>query len=148
MLTAKSWDSAEIHDVMWLALRPHATPGRDRFVVEGPDLRLSPQSSVTFSMAVHELCTNAIKYGALSADGGRVAIAWTMDGGRFRWRWQESGGPPVREPASKGFGSRMIERALALQFSGTVTVEYDPAGVVCTIDAPLPSVHDAGDHDA
>ena len=142
MLTQKSWDSAELHDVVWTVLRPHSAPDRERFRVDGPGLRLGPKSTVAFSMAIHELCTNAIKYGALSAETGRVDVSWEAAEGRFRWQWRESGGPPVAQPERTGFGSRMIERALALQLSGTVAVDYAPSGVVCTIDAPLEALHD------
>jgi PAS domain S-box-containing protein len=141
-LTRHNWENAEIHDVVWAALRPHQPPDRARFDVEGPAMSLSPPSAVALSMAVHELCTNAVKYGALAADGGHVEVKWTLDQGRFRWCWRERGGPPVAPPRRKGFGTRMIEGALATQLSGTVVIDYQPDGVVCTIDAPLESVRD------
>ena len=144
MLTQKNWDSAEIHEVVAAALRPHETPGRPRFTVDGPELRLGPKSAVAFSMAVHELATNAVKYGALSSEAGRVEVRWSTADARFRWQWRESGGPPVTAPARRGFGSRMIERALAIQFSGQATIDYDPAGIVCIIDAPLDAMRDHG----
>ncbi|MEA2928842.1 MAG: hypothetical protein QOG38_1270 [Hyphomicrobiales bacterium] len=145
ILTQQSWDSADLHDVVWSALRPHSAPDRERFTVEGPDLRLGPKSAVALSMAVHELCTNAIKYGALSSDAGHVAVRWEVAGDRLRWQWRESGGPPVATPTRTGFGSRMIERALATQLSGQVAIAYEPAGVVCTIDAPLAAIRDHGE---
>jgi two-component sensor histidine kinase len=91
---------------------------------------------------VHELCTNAIKYGALSAEAGRVEIAWSADQGQFHWTWRERGGPPVATPAQTGFGSRLIERSLAAQLSAEVRLNYEPAGLVCTIDAPLVAIRD------
>jgi two-component sensor histidine kinase len=94
-------------------------------------------------MAVHELSTNAAKYGALSVEGGRVAIDWTVAEGRFHLRWEELGGPPVSPPTRKGFGSTMIERVLAEQLEGGVTIGYDPGGLVCMIDAPFGAVQDA-----
>jgi two-component sensor histidine kinase len=94
-------------------------------------------------MAVHELSTNAAKYGALSVEGGRVAIDWTVAEGRFHLRWEELGGPPVSPPTRKGFGSTMIERVLAEQLEGGVTIGYDPGGLVCMIDAPFGTVQDA-----
>ena len=93
-------------------------------------------------MAVHELATNAIKYGALSVEAGRVEIAWSAVDDRFRWQWREHGGPPVAAPARTGFGSRMIERALALQLSGKVTIDYPRSGLICTIEAPLAAMRD------
>jgi two-component sensor histidine kinase len=92
-------------------------------------------------MALHELGTNAVKYGALSAEGGRVEIAWTVrreDETRLFLRWAETGGPPVTTPTRTGFGSRLIERSLARELAGEVALSYEPSGVVCTIDAPVP----------
>ena len=91
-------------------------------------------------MAVHELCTNAIKYGALSAQSGQVEITWSVDQGQFRWVWHERGGPDVAVPKQIGFGSRLIERMLAAQLSGQVKLNYERAGLVCTIDAPLDAI--------
>ena len=137
VLTQQSWDSADLHEVVWSALRPHSAPDRDRFSVEGAALRVGPKCAVALSMAVHELCTNAIKYGALSAEAGHVDITWSAADGRFLWHWRERGGPPAARPARTGFGTRMIERALAMQLSGKVTIDYVPSGLICTIDAPL-----------
>ncbi len=142
ILTQQNWDSADLHDVVWSALRPHGAPDSERFTVEGPVLRLGPKSAVAMSMAVHELCTNAIKYGALSAEAGHVEVSWNAGDGRFGWRWRERGGPEVEAPSRTGFGSRMIERALAVQLSAKVAIDYDPAGVVCTIEAPLEAIRD------
>lgn len=142
VLTDENWASAELRDVVASTLQPYRAPGRDRFTVQGPALRLRPQSAVVLSMAIHELCTNAVKYGALSVDAGGVALEWETAGERFRLRWQEHDGPPVAEPRRKGFGSRMIERSLAAQLQGRVTIGYPPQGVVCTIDAPLAAVSD------
>lgn len=142
VLTAQHWAAADLHDVVWSALRPHGGPDRERFTVEGPDVEVGPQCAVAFSMAVHELATNAIKYGALSAEAGRVDIAWRAADDRFRWQWRERGGPPVVAPERTGFGSRMIERALALQLAGKVAIDYAPSGLVCTIDAPLAAMRD------
>ena len=93
-------------------------------------------------MALHELATNALKYGALSADGGLVSVRWSATDERFRLRWEENGGPTVVAPKRKGFGSRMIEQALALELKGDVRIDYLPSGVVCTIDSPLDAIRD------
>jgi two-component sensor histidine kinase len=142
VLTQHSWDSADLQEVMLTAIRPHATSTGERFAVSGPMLRLGPKSAVALSMAVHELCTNAIKYGALSSDKGRVEVSWIVEAGRFRWRWHERGGPLVMAPQRTGFGSRMIERLLAGQLAGRVTIDYQPTGVICDIDAPLDAIRD------
>ena len=143
VLTKHSWDSADLQEVVMMAIRPHIAPGRARFTVEGPMLRLGPKSAVSLSMAVHELCTNAIKYGALSAENGGIDITWTVERGRFHWRWRERGGSMVSPPARAGFGSRMIERVLAAQLSGDVTIEYAPSGLTCVIDAPQDTLEDS-----
>jgi PAS domain S-box-containing protein len=144
VLTQSNWDSVDLHDVVSSALRPHDALDRARFTVAGPALRLGPKSAVALSMAVHELCTNAAKYGALSAESGHVDITWSDADGRLRWQWRERGGPPVMQPTRTGFGSRMIERALAMQLSGQVTIEYRPTGLVCRIDAPLAAIREGG----
>jgi hypothetical protein len=89
---------------------PRCAHGHDRISFEGEDLRLRPKSAVALSMALHELGTNALKYGALSVGRARSRCAWSTSDGRFRLRWEEKGGPPVSPPTHRGFGSRMIER--------------------------------------
>lgn len=137
LLTRENWDSADLRTLVEAALKVHA-PTMDRFDLDGPPVRLDPQSAVTITIAVHELATNAAKYGALSAPGGRVRVCWAAANDRFRLTWQETGGPKVKPPSERGFGSRMIEQALPRELGGTVTLDYAPGGVVCTIDAPLP----------
>lgn len=144
LLTGEHWDSAEMHDIVRTSLRPHLGADRVRLSFEGPNLRLKPKSVVALSMALHELGTNALKYGALSGDHGHVTLHWHTDAGRFHLRWQEQGGPPVRQPSHTGFGSRMIERGLSAELQGEARVVYEPAGVVCVIDAPLDVIEDGG----
>jgi two-component sensor histidine kinase len=98
--------------------------------------------ALALAMAFQELATNAVKYGALSNDVGRVRIAWRIGRGgdgrlALSLRWEESGGPPVQAPARRGFGSRLIEQGLARDLDGTVAIGFEPEGVVCTIEAPL-----------
>ena len=92
------------------------------------------------SLMLHELATNAAKYGALSTPAGRVAIEWAVESGRFTLVWRESGGPPVAQPKRFGFGSRLIERGLAADVGGKVALTFDPAGVACTVNAALASL--------
>ena len=104
-------------------------------------MQLSPRMTLSMAMALQELATNAAKYGALSNGTGTLSITWKVHGPphgeRLHFRWQESGGPPVSPPTRQGFGSRLIERTLASDLAGEVSVEFAPAGVVCTVDAPL-----------
>lgn len=142
LLTRESWESANLAEIVSDTVKPHAD-GKTRFQIEGPGVRLSPSAALAMSMALHELSTNAAKYGALSNENGQVVILWKIDGSgparRLVLRWQESGGPPVAEPKTKGFGSRLIERALAAELGGEVRVDYEPSGLECTIIAPLPA---------
>jgi two-component sensor histidine kinase len=142
ILTQTSWTSAPIRDVVDGALASHHA-GQGRIDIHGPDLELAPKQALALALAIHELATNAVKYGALSLSGGRVDIVWSnetcgTDPG-FRFGWTESGGPQVEPPAEdkKGFGSRLIERILANDFAGEVRTSYRPSGVVCELSAPM-----------
>lgn len=122
------------------ALGSFADPDGQRIRLEGIDLLLKSSAVQGLSMALHELCTNATKYGALSVDGGKIDIDWHVCDGRFALTWRESGGPPVEKPVASGFGSRMIEKLLAIELGGTVSVSYPESGVVCRVDAPSDAV--------
>ena len=137
LLTDANWDGARLMALAQTSLKAHLGGLRERISFMGEDFRIRPKSAVALSIALHELGTNAVKYGALSSARGSVAVRWTINGGRFRLTWEEIGGPPVHLPIRKGFGSRMIERALSVELQGSVKIDYRPGGVVCTIDAPL-----------
>lgn len=140
LLTRESWESAELADVAAEACAAYMGDA-GRVVIAGPSLRITPKAAVTIAMALHELCTNAAKYGALSVAEGRVRLSWTLvgrSGPRLNLRWEEQNGPPVVRPARRGFGSRMIEQALAAELQGEVRLAFLPGGLVCEIDAPLP----------
>jgi two-component sensor histidine kinase len=141
LLTDESWQGADIAAVVRASLRT----ARERVSFAGDDLRLRPKSAVTLSMALHELGTNALKYGALSREQGSVAVHWSTADGRFRLRWQETGGPAVSPPSHRGFGSRLIERGLAAELQGEARIDWRPEGVICTIDAPLDAIRDGDD---
>jgi two-component sensor histidine kinase len=117
-------------------MAPYAGGGRVEMI--GPELKLMPKTAVSLALAVHELGTNAAKYGALSNGHGRVAIRWRSTGDRLSLVWQEVGGPPVSPPTKRGFGTRMIERSLASELDGEVSIRFEPGGLVCTVDARLP----------
>jgi PAS domain S-box-containing protein len=143
VLTRENWEGAGLRAIAMEAVAPYRgrTARTDPFILEGPDLRMTPKVALSLSMALHELCTNAVKYGALSRRKGRVHIRWAgvdrPDGPCLSLRWEERGGPPVVPPSRKGFGSRMIERSLARELAGDVVLAYEPAGLICTIRFPL-----------
>jgi two-component sensor histidine kinase len=148
LLTEHNWAGATLDEVVERALRPHRSEREVRFDIKGPEVQLSPKTALAFAMALHELATNAIKYGALSADVGHVTLIWQVDqkngGPRLQMVWEERGGPSVTPPSRKGFGMRLIERGLAAELGGSVQLTYLPSGVVCTIDTPLPTAAHRG----
>ncbi|MEX6509099.1 sensor histidine kinase [Jiella sp. M17.18] len=129
MLTTASWEAADIGAVVAAAVEPHRDRG-DRITLAGPSADVSAKQAMGLSLALHELATNATKYGALSVPAGRVAINWGFDadGGLF-FEWQETGGPAVAPPKRKGFGARLTERVVPAYFEGSAVLEYHPDGV-------------------
>ncbi|MDP4005532.1 PAS domain S-box protein [Methylobacterium sp. NEAU K] len=116
--------------------------GPGRIGLDGPDLLIGPSAALSLALMLHELATNAAKYGALSTQTGRVAVTWGVAPGpagqeTFTLAWRESGGPPVTRPTRKGFGSRLIERGLAGAVGGRAVLNYARSGLVCTLTAPL-----------
>lgn len=136
LLTAKHSESADIEAVVRTAIQPFADSQSTRFTLSGPMVELHAKAAMSLAMALHELCTNASKYGALSSETGAVNIGWALtEGHKVIMTWRESGGPPVAPPSGEGFGSRMIQRALAADMGATVKFDYAPAGLTCTIIA-------------
>lgn len=138
ILTQEKWEAIPLRRLIcdtFTAVRSDD----ERLRLQGPDLMLAPKVAVSLAMAIHELATNALKYGSLSTDRGEVLVGWSADADRLRLSWKESGGPSVVTPARRGFGSRMIERGLAAELGGKVTIHFDPDGVRCEVDAPLPA---------
>ena len=143
VLTRRHWEGADIYEVIQGSLAAYQANGQvSRLNVDGPNIHLLPRAALALSMALHELATNAAKYGALSNGSGRVDVDWkiTADPRAFSFRWAESGGPPVQTPRKRGFGSRLIERGLAQDFDGNIRLEFAPAGVICTIAAPIDEI--------
>jgi two-component sensor histidine kinase len=136
LLTRESWIGADLQEVVERGLGPFAGDG-SRVELGGPPIRLSPRQALAISMALHELATNAVKYGSLSSTEGRIRVDWGEAGqagtADFWLKWEESGGPPVTPPARKGFGSRLIERTLEHDLAGAARLEYRPTGVVAWI---------------
>ncbi|WEZ85996.1 HWE histidine kinase domain-containing protein (plasmid) [Rhizobium sp. 32-5/1] len=141
VLTRESWESASIADVVANALRPFVSSESNPFAISGPPLRLWPRAALALSLGLHELATNAVKYGALSTSPGRVEVRWETlgdDDARFRFCWIENGGPAVVVPTRRGFGTKLLERILAQDLGGSVHLAFnDPKGLHCQIDAPI-----------
>lgn len=135
MLTDENWDNVRLLDLVAEALHPHNDTGT-RFAIEGTNLTVTPKTSITLAMTLHELATNSTKYGALSVPEGYVRIAWAVADGRFRLSWQDVGGPRCDEPARTGFGTRMLRRALASELGGEATLHYEPDGMRYELVAP------------
>jgi PAS domain S-box-containing protein len=136
LLTEQNWEGASLHQVIVDGMA--AYHAGERVTIDGADVPLAPKTAVSLAMAVHELATNATKYGSLSNADGRIHIDCTVEDGALRLVWRESGGPPVIVPTKRGFGSRMIERGLAAELGGKVKIDFAPAGLICTVAAPLP----------
>jgi PAS domain S-box-containing protein len=141
VLTRENWEGAGLHEIVEQAVAAYSSRGEDRLHLRGPRVRLSPRMALALAMALQELATNAVKYGALSNATGEIRITWTIentaDPARLRVRWQEAGGPPVQVPTRRGFGTRLIERSLAQDLDGEVRIDFAPEGIMCTVDAPL-----------
>lgn len=134
VLTQQSWESAAIDRIIVEATAPHQD---GRISAEGPAVELAPKTAVALGLAMHELATNAVKHGALSASAGRVEIRWRVEADRLSLIWTERGGPPARAPARRGFGFRMLEKGLADELRGEVRLDFRPEGLVCRLEAAL-----------
>jgi two-component sensor histidine kinase len=138
-LSDRKWESAEVRELVDGALAPYLGKDGARIRATGPGLRLSPRSALALAMALHELATNAAKYGALSNQRGRLFIDWALTDNetrRVRLTWREIDGPPVAPPIRSGFGSKLIENGTS-HIGGRAKIEFSPAGIVCTIECPL-----------
>lgn len=135
VLTTAQWEEADLAAIVLSGVR--ACGVDNRVVASGPAVGLKPQTAVTLAMVVHELCTNALKYGALSAETGGVNVSWTLSGEadrKLRWTWREHDGPPVSAPTRRGFGSRLLESAMAAEPGGSVEMIFAPDGLVCSLE--------------
>ncbi|PZQ63783.1 MAG: hypothetical protein DI570_07825 [Phenylobacterium zucineum] len=133
LLVKREWESASMRELVEATLKPY---GRD-YAYDGPDLTLDPNLAVSVGMALHELTTNALKYGAWHG-AGRVSLEVAeIDGSQVRIVWHESGGAPITPPRRLGFGSRLLQRGVAAELGGHVDMHFAPEGLICTITAPL-----------
>lgn len=143
LLTIRKGEGADIGDVVVNAIRTLHDDCK-RITIGGPALKLTPSAALALSLALHELATNATRYGALSGETGHVEIRWTLDRNEgqpsLRFIWKERDGPTVLAPTRRGFGSTLIEEAVAAETSGATRLDYRPAGVLFTLDAPLEAI--------
>jgi PAS domain S-box-containing protein len=152
VLTEDTWQTASLANLLLNELKPYAEVtveggAEGRISLEGPAIDLPSEIAVPIGMAIHELTTNAAKYGALSNRTGRVAVEWSLEpggpAGILRFSWRETGGPPVRPPNRQGFGSRLLQRVLITQVQAEVTTDYAPDGFSLTMRAPIPPRNDS-----
>ncbi len=152
VLTEATWQTANLRDLLANELRPYAEAEEEggmegRIVLEGPAIALPSEMAVPVGMAIHELTTNAAKYGALSNRRGRVRVCWSLEpggpAGILHFTWRESEGPPVQPPRRQGFGSRLLQRVLTTQVQAEVATDYAPDGFSLTMVAPIPARNDA-----
>jgi two-component sensor histidine kinase len=140
VLITEGFDGAPLGEIVRLEFESFS----DRVKAVGPHVMLIPNVAQTFALLVHELATNALKYGALTRPEGQVAIHWSVEGvggeARFRFHWQEMGGPPVVPPTRRGFGRILLEKAVAQEFGVPPKIRFAPEGLIYEIDAPLSAV--------
>lgn len=141
VLTRENWDSAQLSELIDEAVVPYRAYGASRLITRGPDRRVSPRIALALAMGIQELATNAVKYGALSNEVGTVTIEWRIHTAsqppHLYLEWSEKGGPTVKPPARRGFGTRMLERGLARDLDGTVEITFEATGLSCIFDVPL-----------
>jgi two-component sensor histidine kinase len=139
LLTRERWETASLAELVDNA-RQACGIGVRRFAFSGPQVKLQPQRALTIALVLHELCSNARKHGSLASEAGRVSVCWSIGedrDGAFRLHWVERDGRVVAPPGRRGFGMRLLERAVAAELGGTVAVTFEPVGLSCTIEAPL-----------
>jgi PAS domain S-box-containing protein len=151
ILVAEDWLGADLDAIATQVASPYVAASdrdsgeeADRFRVGGPAAHLAPNAATAMALALHELATNAAKYGALSTPQGKVSLTWALEGEgtarRLHMSWRESGGPPVTPPQTSGFGTRLIEKGLKAELRADVRLDYAPGGLTMTLDAPMPEV--------
>jgi two-component sensor histidine kinase len=134
LLTARAWSGADLAEIVVRAVEAFAPA---RVTISGPAVDVSPRHALALSLALHELATNATKYGALSCPEGAVTVRWRVEDGLLRLDWEESGGPPVAAPTRKGFGSRLLEGLLVRDLGGESAADYAPSGLRYSVTARL-----------
>jgi two-component sensor histidine kinase len=137
LLADSGWSGADLQRIVDDEVAPYQAGGRTQITASGWSVQLSPAAAQSAAIAVHELVTNAVKYGALSTPAGRVSLTWEVgEQGDITMVWQESGGPPVSAPGRQGFGTMAINRMITQQLGGRVRFDWDAAGLRCEMNFP------------
>jgi PAS domain S-box-containing protein len=144
LLIQQNWRGAPIRELVRSHLEPFLEGDRNRIHLSGPDVIVDPKAAQNLGLALHELATNASKYGALSSPSGSVSISWTKTNGQFRIAWQEQNGPSVRPPNQRGFGQAVLERLACQALEGTAHLEFEPDGVRWVMEIPGDYLVDIG----
>lgn len=138
-LASTHWQGASLREIIEQTIAPYTTPDHPRATIDGPPVTLNPSTAMSICIAIHELATNAIKYGALSNAAGHIHIDWQVKDQCIYLQWSESGGPPVTEPTHRGFGTRLIEKGITYQFGGEAKLDFAPGGLQYALAIPLES---------
>jgi two-component sensor histidine kinase len=141
LLLQAHWASAKLADIIRAAIEPFESRTARRFTVNDTGLEIGPGAVLPLTMSLNELCTNAVKYGALSNNAGRIEISSTVEAAMLKLTWTEKDGPAVQEPTRRSFGSRLINR-LAQQLHGDVRMKYEPKGLVYELEVPLSALRE------
>lgn len=136
LLSATHWEGADLRSIVEEELAPYRTGGGDRVHTEGPRALLLPATAQSVALALHELATNAAKYGALSREGGKLRLTWTLNNEAAELHWTESGGPPTQPPSTLGFGLSIVRASIEAQFRGGVVYDWRPDGLHCRLSIP------------
>jgi two-component sensor histidine kinase len=136
ILSLSRWQGADIRGLVEEELAPYRTGETAKVETSGPNVSLQPAAAQSLALALHELVTNAAKYGALSSMSGRVHLAWELNPGTLVLRWTESGGPPTQPPSSPGFGTRIITASIEGQLAGQTVFDWRPEGLQCVLTVP------------
>jgi two-component system CheB/CheR fusion protein len=142
ILLGSQWREADLKLLVEQAMNPYRSAHRERISTQGPSIPLPPKQALGLSLILHELATNALKYGALSAEQGHLNISWQLrqnpaHNRTVRLRWEEHGGPAVQKPRNEGFGSRLVLRATEYELGGEAELSYAAEGLTCRIEFPL-----------
>ncbi len=142
LLTRSEWGTTPLSSVIQAEISPYSQDCSSQITLEGPDIELAPNDALSLGLAIHELATNAAKYGALKTAEGKLSITWAMiDNQHVKLEWVERDGPPVSANLTRGFGLDLIEKTVAHELDNPVDLRFDPEGVRCTLVVPVRKPH-------